>query len=57
MIVPILGCILAGCLQDVPVIVSNDPIGSYLSTPRKEKIDKSKFSCYVEGVFYKSCPK
>ena len=56
MIVPIVGCILAGCLQDVPVIVSNNPVRSYLSAPRKQKIDKSKFSCYVEGVFYTSCP-
>ena len=55
MIVPIVGCILAGCLQDVPVIVSNNPVRSYLA-PRKQKIDKSKFSCYVEGVFYTSCP-
>ena len=50
------GCILAGCLQDVPVYVGNHPIRYHLSTLHKPKVDKSKFSCYVNGEFYTSCP-
>lgn len=56
MIVPIVGCILAGCLQDVPVVVTNNPVRYYLTPTRKPKIDKSQFSCYVNGEFYTSCP-
>jgi hypothetical protein len=57
MIVPIVGCILAGCLQDVPVVVGGDPVIYHLSNKQPAKIDKSKYSCYIEGEFYKSCPK
>jgi len=55
MITLIGGCIIAGCLQDVPVIVG-DPIRYYLTPTRKERIDKSKYSCYVNGEFFVSCP-
>ena len=55
MIVPVVGCILAGCLQDVPVIIG-DPVRYYLTPTRKERIDKSQYSCYVNGEFFKSCP-
>jgi len=58
MIVPIVGCILAGCLQDVPVVVGGgDPIRYHLIKTRPAKIDKSQYSCYIEGEFFKSCPK
>ena len=57
MIVPIVGCILAGCLQDVPVVVGGDPVMYHLKSHRPAKIDKSKYSCYIEGEFYTSCPK
>jgi hypothetical protein len=50
-------CILTGCINAVPVVISNNPIRSYLTPTRKEKIDKSQFSCYVDGEFYTSCPK
>jgi len=56
MITLISGCILAGCLQDVPVVVG-DPVRYYLTPTRKERIDKSQYSCYVNGEFFKSCPK
>jgi len=58
MIVPILGCILAGCLQDVPIIVSDRPILTRLEllTNKPKSIDKSQYSCYIEGEFYTSCP-
>ena len=55
MIVPIVGCILAGCLQDVPVVISNNPVKTYLA-PKPKPIDKSQFSCYVNGEFFTSCP-
>lgn len=54
MIVPIVGCILAGCLQDVPVIVGRDPVLYYLE--QKPKKVSPKAACYVEGVFHKECP-
>jgi len=57
MIVPIVGCILAGCLQDVPVVVGGDPVIYHLKSHRPAKIDKSQYSCYIEGEFYTSCPK
>ena len=57
MIVPIVGCILAGCLQDVPVVVGGDPVIYHLTNTRPAKIDKSQYSCYIEGEFYTSCPK
>lgn len=56
MITLTIGCILAGCMQDVPVIIGKDPVLYYLSQPRKQKVDKSQFSCYIEGDFYRSCP-
>jgi hypothetical protein len=56
MITLISGCILAGCLQDVPYIVG-DPVRYYLTPTRKESIDKSQYSCCVNGEFFKSCPK
>jgi len=54
----IIGCILAGCLQDVPIIVSNRPIETTFKvlTHKPKSIDKSQYSCYVEGEFYTSCP-
>ena len=54
MIIPIIGCILAGCLQDVPVIIG-DPVRYYLTPTKKERIDKSQYSCYVNGTFYEKC--
>jgi len=53
MIVPVVGCILAGCLQDVPYIVG-DPVLYYLTPTPKERIDKSQYSCYVNGEFWES---
>ena len=55
MIVPVVGCILAGCLQDVPYVVGN-PVRYHLTPTSKEHIDKSQYSCYVNGEFFKSCP-
>ena len=55
MIVPIVGCILAGCLQDVPVVVGKDPLRYYLEP--KQRVDKTPMACYIEGVFYTTCPK
>ena len=57
MIVPIIGCVLAGCMQDVPVVIGRDPIIYHLSNKQPAKIDKSQYSCYLEGKFYTSCPK
>jgi len=57
MITLLSACVLIGCLSDVPVIVSNDPVRSYLVRPRKQKVDKSQYSCYIEGVFHTTCPR
>lgn len=56
MITVVVGCILAGCLQDVPVIIGKDPIIYHLTNTKPKPIDKSKFSCYVNGEFFTSCP-
>ena len=56
MITLISACIVIGCLNDVPLIVSNNPVRSYLTPIHKPKVDRSQFSCYIDGEFYKSCP-
>jgi len=48
-------CILTGCLNVVPVIISNNPVRSYLIPTHKPKVDRSQFSCYINGEFYESC--
>lgn len=56
MIVPIVGCIIAGCLQDVPVVVGGDPIIHHIRSATQRKQKAPKMACYVNGVFYTECP-
>jgi len=51
-------CVLMGCI-DVPIIVSNDPVRAYAEHvfKPKEKIDRIRPACYIEGVFYETCPR
>ena len=56
MIVPIVGCIIAGCLQDIPVVVGGDPIIYHIRSVTQRKPKAPKMACYVNGVFYKECP-
>ena len=51
-----IGCILAGCLQDVPVVVGTDPVVYHVRQQFKSKKKNLDVACYVEGVFYQSCP-
>lgn len=57
MITIIGACILSGCLQDVPLIIG-DPVKHYLyeATQQFRTIEKEDVACYVDGVFYQSCP-
>ena len=56
MITLISACILTGCASDIPYVVG-DPVRYYLTPTPKEQIDKSQYSCYINGEFFKSCPK
>lgn len=51
-----IACVLIGCLQDVPVYIGTDPIRYHL-TKSKQTTSTPSPACYIEGVFYKSCPK
>jgi len=52
------GCILIGCLQDVPIVVGNGGWRPELNIGEQfRKDNESPPACYVEGVFYSSCPK
>ena len=51
------GCILAGCMQDVPVIITRDPVMYHIRSATQRKPKPPKMACYVEGVFYVECPK
>ena len=58
MILPIVGCILAGCMQDVPVVIGGgDPVVRHIRSATQRKPKPPKMACYVEGVFYTECPK
>jgi len=51
------GCILAGCMQDVPVVITRDPVMYHIRSATQRKPKPPKMACYVEGVFYVECPK
>ena len=58
MITLITGCVLAGCLQDVPVVIGGgDPIVYQIRSATQRKSKAPKMACYVNGVFYTECPK
>lgn len=50
-------CLIMGCV-DIPLVVSKDPVSSYLEhvTKPRKKVDKVNLACYIDGVFYPSCP-
>jgi len=56
MITLVSACVLMGCLQDVPVVVG-DPVRYYATEifKSKEKVDRTRPACYIEGVFYETC--
>jgi len=56
MIVPIIGCIIAGCLQDIPVVVGNGGWHPDIDIREQFKRDPSPVACYIEGVFHETCP-
>jgi hypothetical protein len=56
MIILPIACILFGCLQDVPVVVTDNPIRYHLEQALPKRKGEVKASCYVEGVFYTECP-
>ncbi|MFZ9729021.1 MAG: hypothetical protein ACO3CD_08415 [Candidatus Nanopelagicaceae bacterium] len=59
MITLLSACVLLGCASDVPIIVSNDPVASYFQyvTKPKQREEKVKPACYINGEFFTSCPK
>jgi len=58
MITILSACVLMGCV-DVPLIVSNDPVASYFEyiTKPRQRVEKERPACYINGEFFTSCPK
>ena len=58
MIVLFSACVLFGCMQDVPVVITDDPVRYRIEQVFKSQktVDTTPKACYIDGVFHKTCP-